>query len=306
MGLTASPEGPEAATSAARFHLGHGTTSLLASLASAPLDELAEQTVGLRPLVEAGVRRDCTSKGHSSTSVVAGPTTPNFDGPRCRVAAGSRRQRRQDGHPRPELAGGLDAIRAITDVGVVAALATPDATYEQAVEAIDAGVRVATHCSTECAHLTIVNPVQCWRWCATLESPLSSSAMAFHLHEALLESIFAAVGPSRVVLITDAISATGCRWPARTCRFGSAGDRRCRRIGRRFLARRKHPHHGCRCEKCRRRRVSFTDAIAAATSNPARTLGFDDRGSLGWPHAPISSHSTPICKLPPSCRLAIW
>jgi len=26
--------------------------------------------------------------------------------------------------------------------------------------------------------------------------------------------------------------------------------------------------------------VSFTDAIAAATSNPARTLGFDDRGSL--------------------------
>ena len=48
-------EGPEAATSAARFHLGHGTTSLLASLASAPLDELATQTVGLRPLVEAGV-----------------------------------------------------------------------------------------------------------------------------------------------------------------------------------------------------------------------------------------------------------
>ena len=39
VGLSFS-EGPEAATSAARFHLGHGTTSLLASLASAPLDEL--------------------------------------------------------------------------------------------------------------------------------------------------------------------------------------------------------------------------------------------------------------------------
>ena len=48
-------DGPDAARAAADFHRAHGTTSIIASLASATLDELAAQTVELRPLVDSGV-----------------------------------------------------------------------------------------------------------------------------------------------------------------------------------------------------------------------------------------------------------
>ncbi len=44
-----------------------------------------------------------------------------------------------------ELPGGLDSVRLLADLGVIAAIGHTDATYEQTVEAIDAGATVATH-----------------------------------------------------------------------------------------------------------------------------------------------------------------
>ena len=44
-----------------------------------------------------------------------------------------------------ELPGGLDSVRLLAEHGVIAAIGHTDATYEQTVEAIDAGATVATH-----------------------------------------------------------------------------------------------------------------------------------------------------------------
>ena len=45
----------------------------------------------------------------------------------------------------PELEGGLDAVRRLTDAGVVAAIGHTDATYDVACAALEAGARVGTH-----------------------------------------------------------------------------------------------------------------------------------------------------------------
>ena len=275
-------EGPEAATSAARFHLGHGTTSLLASLASAPLDELAEQTVGLRPLVEAGVLAGLHIEGPFLNECRRGAHNPELlmdpdvewllevvgNGVKMVTLA-------------PELAGGLDAIRAITDVGVVAALGHSDATYEQAVEAIDAGVRVATHLfnGMRPPHHREPGAVLALVRDPRVTAELISDGV--HLHEALLESIFAAVGPSRVALITDAISATGM--PDGLHELAGSAVRVTDGVAE--LADGSSLAGSTLTMDAAVRNavgagVSFTDAITAATSNPARTLGLDDRGSL--------------------------
>ncbi|CAM5349057.1 hypothetical protein SBADM41S_10344 [Streptomyces badius] len=44
-----------------------------------------------------------------------------------------------------ELPGGIDSVRLLAEHGVIAAIGHTDATYEQTVEAIDAGATVATH-----------------------------------------------------------------------------------------------------------------------------------------------------------------
>jgi N-acetylglucosamine-6-phosphate deacetylase len=45
----------------------------------------------------------------------------------------------------PELPGALDLIPRILDGGAIPAIGHTDATYEQAMAAIDAGARIATH-----------------------------------------------------------------------------------------------------------------------------------------------------------------
>ena len=44
-----------------------------------------------------------------------------------------------------ELPGGIDSVRLLAEHGVIAAIGHTDATYEQTVQAIDAGATVATH-----------------------------------------------------------------------------------------------------------------------------------------------------------------
>jgi N-acetylglucosamine-6-phosphate deacetylase len=45
----------------------------------------------------------------------------------------------------PELRGGFDAVKQIVDAGAVASIGHSDASYDEAIRAIDAGARMATH-----------------------------------------------------------------------------------------------------------------------------------------------------------------
>ncbi|MQS39773.1 N-acetylglucosamine-6-phosphate deacetylase [Streptomyces katsurahamanus] len=196
-----------------RTHREHGTTTLVASLVTAETDFLAHRAGVLSELVEQGD--------------LAGI---HFEGPfisPCRKGAHSEGLLR---HPEPaevrklidaargtarmvtlatELPGGIDSVRLLAEHGVIAAIGHTDASYEQTVEAIDAGATVATHLFNAMPPLghRAPGPIA-----ALLEDERVTVELindGTHLHPAALELAFHRAGAGRVAFITDAMDAAG-------------------------------------------------------------------------------------------------
>ncbi|MBM7170028.1 N-acetylglucosamine-6-phosphate deacetylase [Streptomyces sp. G44] len=194
-------------------HRLHGTTTLVASTVTGEMDFLAERAGLLSELAEQGD--------------IAGI---HFEGPfisPCRKGAHSEDLLR---HPDPadvrklldaargrakmltlatELPGGLDSVRLLAEHGVIAAIGHTDATYEQTVEAIDAGATVATHLFNAMPGLghRAPGPIA-----ALLEDERITVELindGTHLHPAALELAFHRAGAGRVAFITDAMDAAG-------------------------------------------------------------------------------------------------
>lgn len=108
-----------------------------------------------------------------------------------------------------ELPGGLDSVRLLAEHGVIAAIGHTDASYEQTVEAIDAGATVATHLYNAMPALGHRTPGPI---AALLEDERITVELindGTHLHPAALELAFHHAGPRRVAFITDAMDAAG-------------------------------------------------------------------------------------------------
>ncbi|MFE9255766.1 N-acetylglucosamine-6-phosphate deacetylase [Streptomyces sp. NPDC006879] len=204
---------PEEVLQGVRTHREHGTTTLVASTVTGELDALARRAALLAELVQQGD--------------LAGI---HFEGPfisPCRKGAHKEDLLR---HPDPaevrklmdaahgsarmftlatELPGGLESVRMLADHGVIAAIGHTDASYEQAVRAIDAGATVATHLFNAMPGLAHRTPGPI---AALLEDERVTVELindGTHLHPAMLELAFHHAGPRRVALITDAMDAAG-------------------------------------------------------------------------------------------------
>ena len=146
-----------------------------------------------------------------------------------------------------ELPGGIDSVRLLAEHGVIAAIGHTDATYEQTVEAIDAGATVATHLFNAMPPLghRAPGPIA-----ALLEDERVTVELindGTHLHPAALELAFHHAGAGRVAFITDAMDAAGFgdgRLPARPSRGG--GQRRRGAAGGGRFDRRLDAHPGHR------------------------------------------------------------
>ena len=268
-------------------HRLHGTTTLVASTVTGDMDTLTAQAGLLSELAEqgdiAGVHFEgpfispCR-KGAHSEALLRDP-----DPAEVRKLIDSAR-----GHARmvtlaTELPGGLDSVRLLAEHGVIAAIGHTDATYEQTVEAIDAGATVATHLFNAMPALGHRTPGPI---AALLEDDRVTVELindGTHLHPASLQLAFHHAGADRVAFITDAMDAAGfgdgryllgplevevSEGVARLVEGGSiAGstltlDRAFRRA-------------------VTVDRLPVTDAVAALSANPARLLGMYDRvGSL--------------------------
>ncbi|SHM31475.1 N-acetylglucosamine-6-phosphate deacetylase [Actinacidiphila paucisporea] len=196
-----------------RTHREHGTTTLVASTVTETMDALIRQAGLLSELVEQGE--------------IAGI---HYEGPfisPCRKGAHDEGLLR---HPDPadvrklveagrgatkmvtlaaELPGGIDSVRLLADSGVIAAIGHTDATYEQTVEAIEAGATVATHLFNAMPPLghRAPGPIA-----ALLEDERVTVELindGTHLHPAVLELAFGTAGAARVAFITDAMDAAG-------------------------------------------------------------------------------------------------
>ncbi|MER6347604.1 N-acetylglucosamine-6-phosphate deacetylase [Streptomyces sp. NPDC001595] len=268
-------------------HRLHGTTTLVASTVTGDMHFLAQRAGLLSELAEQGD--------------IAGI---HFEGPfisPCRKGAHSEALLRDPepaevrklidaarGHAKmvtlaTELPGGLDSVRLLAEHGVIAAVGHTDASYEQTVEAIDAGATVATHLFNAMPALghRAPGPIA-----ALLEDERVTVELindGTHLHPAALELAFRHAGADRVAFITDAMDAAG---------FGDGrymlgplevevADGVARLVEGGSIA-----GSTLTLDRAFKRavtvdRLPVEDAVAALSANPARLLGLSDRvGSL--------------------------
>ncbi|MEU9555654.1 N-acetylglucosamine-6-phosphate deacetylase [Streptomyces fumanus] len=268
-------------------HRLHGTTTVVASAVTGDLDFLARH---------AGMLAELAQQGEIAGIHFEGP----FISP-CRKGAHDEQLLRDPdpaevrklidaahGHARmmtlaTELPGGLDSVRLLVEHGVIAAIGHTDATYEQTVEAIDAGATVATHLFNAMPPLGHRSPGPIT---ALLEDERITVELindGVHLHPAALQLAFHHAGPARVAFITDAMDAAG---------FGDGRyllgplevdveDGVARLVEGGSIA-----GSTLTLDRALKRAVTVDglaveDAVAALSANPARLLGLADRvGSL--------------------------
>ena len=175
----------------------------------------------------------------------------------------------------PELPGAAEFIRQAVDSGVVVALGHTDATPEQIHMGVEAG-------ATLCTHLGNGNPQMIDRhrntlWPQMAIDQLSASLICdgFHLPADLVRVILRAKGIERSILITDAVYVAGLP-PGRYSLVGL--DIELLPTGQVVMADR-HSMAGSALTMDRAvsrfmefTAASLTDALRAATANPARLL----------------------------------
>jgi N-acetylglucosamine-6-phosphate deacetylase len=204
---------PDEAARAVAFHRRRGTTTLLASLVTAPLDILERQLSALADLCADGLLAGIHLEGPWLSHARRGAHDPAFLRPpalaevRRLLTAGGSALRMVT--LAPELDGGLDAVRAVVAAGVAAAVGHTDATYEVARASIGAGARLGTHLfnGMRPVHHREPGPVV-----ALLEDDRVAVELVndgTHLHPAIVHGVVAAAGPDRAMLVTDAIAGAG-------------------------------------------------------------------------------------------------
>lgn len=193
-----------------RTHRAHGTTTMVASLVTASIDDLEAQVRVLAPFVAegelAGVHLEGPwlaegRKGAHEAGLLRDPTTADID--RLLAAA--------DGAIRlvtmaPERNGASAAIAQLNRAGVVVAVGHTEADLVTTVEAIDAGASGATHLFNAMPSLGHRNPGPVL---GLLRDPRVFLELIFDgVHvDAELAAFVVNHWPGRVALITDAMAA---------------------------------------------------------------------------------------------------
>jgi N-acetylglucosamine-6-phosphate deacetylase len=266
------------AAQVAEFHRRHGTTTLLASLMTAPLDALERSIAALRDSrAVAGIHLEgpflaAARCGAHDPALMRAPAAADVE---RLLAAG-------DGAVRmvtlaPELDGGLDAVAQVVAGGAAAAVGHTDASYELTRAAIAVGATVATHLFNGMAppHHRRPGPAPALLEDERVVVELINDGV--HLHPAVVRGVFAAA-PGRVALITDAMAGAGMEDGEYLL-----GDRRvvvaggvARLAGGDALAGSTLTQDAA-LRNAVLAGVAVEDAVAALSETPARVLGLGDR-----------------------------
>ena len=205
-------ESPDAMAQGVAFHRAHGTTRMLVSLMTAPVDALCEQlgwAVELTGRDDNGVLGAHLEGPFLAHARCGAQNRDHLLAPDRGVLA--KLLEAGQGVVRtvtiaPELPGALDLIPDILEAGAIAAVGHTDATYEQAMAAFDAGATLATHLFNAMGSISQRAPGAA---VAALDAGVTVELIndGVHVHDALVRLLLR--GDAKVALITDAISATG-------------------------------------------------------------------------------------------------
>jgi N-acetylglucosamine-6-phosphate deacetylase len=201
------------ARQAAAFHRGQGSTTVLASLVTAPLAELEARAGLLAGLADDGLIAGLHLEGPFLSPVRRGaqdarhmiaPDVAVFE----RLHAAAR------GHLRvitlaPELPGALAVIQTATRAGVIVAVGHTDATAGVTMAAIDAGATHATHLFNGMRPPHHREPGAVGALLDRDEATCEVIADGVHLDDIVVRLTARAAGPGRLVLVSDAMAAAG-------------------------------------------------------------------------------------------------
>ena len=278
---------------AVRQLVRHGVTACVASLVTAPV-EVLEHALDL-------VASASLANLPDSARIVGAHLEGPFLSPRHRGAHQAHELREPSreitarlldagrGHVRmltlaPELPGADDLLDQLRDRGVVAAMGHTAATHDQTRRAVERGVRVGTHLfnGMRPPHQREPGPAM-----TLLDAPQVVVELIVdgqHVHPAIARVAVRAAGAGRLALISDGVAATAA--PDGRYRLGAVDivsrDGRVETADGSSLG-----GGGCTLDDALRRAVvelgmAEADAVAAATSVPARALGVDHLvGDLG-------------------------
>jgi len=286
-GGTSFTEGPvDEARQTAAFHRGHGTTTMLASLVTAPLAELETRAAMLAGLADDGLIAGLHLEGPFLSPAHRGAQDPrHMLAPD--VAAFERLHAAARGHLRvitvaPELPGAIELIEAATRAGVTVAVGHTDATADVTLAAIDAGATHATHLFNGMRPPHHREPGAAGALLDRDEVTCEVIADGVHLHDIAIRLAARLKGPGRLVLVSDAVAAAGMpdgRYRLGSMRVAVAGG------VARVLEDSGQPGaiagSTATLADTVRHAISaglpVTNVAAAASTTPARLLGLDGR-----------------------------
>ncbi|WP_427131515.1 N-acetylglucosamine-6-phosphate deacetylase [Pseudarthrobacter sp. S9] len=275
---------PAAAGRIAEIHLRHGTTSMMASLVTAPLDQLEERIRALAPKVRDGVLAGIHLEGPWLSSSHKGAHAPDLlrtPDPReikqlLQAGAGTVRMVTLA----PELEGGLEALRQIVGHGAVVAIGHTDATYEQTREAIRAGATAGTHIFNGMRPIHHRQPGPATALLEDPETFVELIADGVHLHPAMIRTIFNS--PANPVLVTDAMAAAAA--PEGNYKLGDLDvyvhDGQARLTSNGSIAGSTLTLDAALRYAVQTAGVPLTEALQALTQHPAAMLGLTEVGLL--------------------------
>lgn len=285
-GATFVTTDPAEVTKAAHFHRKHGTTSIMASLVTGTPEALQEQVSTLSPMVDNGTVIGIHLEGPWISQHFCGAhAMDQLRAPALEEVTSLLEL--ADGRIKmvtiaPELDGGIEAIRVVSESGALAAVGHTDADWETGVAAIEAGARVITHLFNAMRPVLHRDPNAAG---ALIEDPRVFGELicdGVHIHPTSIKLALRELGIDRACMITDAMVATGVAdgqyklgeldvtvkdGVARLTEAGNiAGSTLTLDKALRFVV-----------ENCD---VSIAHASQMLSANPARALGLDDRGTL--------------------------
>ncbi len=199
-------------------HRAHGTTGILLSLVSAPVEQLARRLQALRRILPEvagssgvtvhGVHLEgpflAASRCGAHDPGVLCPPTPQAVETLLEAGEGILRLVTLA----PERPGAAAAIQRFTQAGVTVAVGHTEADYETAAAAFDQGAALLTHAFNAMPGLGHRDPGPVGAALARDHVALELIADGFHVYPVVIRTLFAAA-PGRVVLVTDSMPATG-------------------------------------------------------------------------------------------------
>ena len=281
----------EAFRSICDFHASGGTTSLLLTTATAPLDEIVKVLQAVRdyrsaisPIVGVHVEGPFISKAKAGAQCVEFIQDPS-------PVAVQQLLEHADVLKRvtiaPELPGALEAVEIFHAHGISVSGGHSDAWDEDARAAFDRGMRSVTH-TFNCMSSSRRRGV--YRVAGLLEFALSEPDMSceliadcHHVSRTLMKMLYRAKGPHRICLVTDATAGAGLPEGSQFALFGRdciVENGVCLLADRSALGGSAARMIDLVRMMVRELNVPLNEAIAMATENPARAIGLETKGHL--------------------------